>query len=308
MQRKVNLIGPSTLMVSLPSGWVKKYGIKKGDVIQVEERGNKLVIAPVTAYQPQPKKASMLLSSATTSLARYYLIAAYRSGADEIHIECKQETIADPERKKVYKIHDFLNLALENMVGMEMMKNTPTEVIMKEIAAIKQEELENIIRRVFFTLTITFDDLVQHTKMADTEALQYLYEHADNKVNAFVDYCIRIMTKTNVTDPVLHSSVLHLEEIGDALKYIAKQIALKKADKTTQELLTKAKELFLKAEKYYYKPSHEDLAVFDSDKRELRAKINLLRHIQDPIVLMKINKIMQQSAALVRTKLMRTFL
>lgn len=308
MQRKVNLIGPSTLMVSLPSVWVKKYHIKKGDVIQVEEQDNKLTITPATTYQPQPKKASILLSSATTSLARYYLIAAYRSGADEIRMECKQETITDAERKKVYKTRDFLKMALENMVGMEMMKSTPTEVIIKEIAAIKQEELENIIRRVFFTLTITFDDLIQHTKMADTEALQYLYEHADNKVNAFVDYCIRIMTKTNVTDPVLHSSVLHLEEIGDALKYIAKQIALKKADKTTQELLLQAKELFLQAEKYYYKPGHEDLAIFDTRKRELRTKINMLRSVQDPIVLMKINKIMQQSAALVRAKLMRTFL
>ena len=308
MQRKVHRIGPSTLMVSLPSSWVKRHKISKGDAVQVEEQKNTLVIAPVTTRQPQHKKASILLSSATTSLARYYLAAAYRSGADEIHIECKQQTIADPERNIVYQTDPFLKLALENFLGMEIMKYTPAEVVAREITSIKQEELENIMRRIFFTLTITFEDLIQHAKMADHEALNYLYQHADNKVNAFVDYCLRIMAKTSNSDQSLHASILHLEEIGDALKYIAKQIALKKTDKRTHELLVEAKELFLLAEKYYYKPAQESLEVFDKRKRDLRKNINRLHNVQDPIVLMKINKIMQQSGALVRAKLMQTFL
>ena len=35
MQRKVNQIGPSTLMVSLPSKWVKRYNVKKGDSLEL---------------------------------------------------------------------------------------------------------------------------------------------------------------------------------------------------------------------------------------------------------------------------------
>src|SRR3989344_2833381 len=44
MKRKVALIGPSTLMVSLPSKFVKKFGIKKGDELDVEEKGSSLTI------------------------------------------------------------------------------------------------------------------------------------------------------------------------------------------------------------------------------------------------------------------------
>ncbi len=44
MKRKVSLHGPSTLTVSLPSKWVKKYCIKKGDELDIEEKNSTLII------------------------------------------------------------------------------------------------------------------------------------------------------------------------------------------------------------------------------------------------------------------------
>ena len=44
MIRKVNLIGPSSLMISLPSKWVRRLQVKKGDEIEVKEKGNSLVV------------------------------------------------------------------------------------------------------------------------------------------------------------------------------------------------------------------------------------------------------------------------
>ena len=35
MKRKVNLVGSSTLTVSLPTAWAKERGIKKGDELNV---------------------------------------------------------------------------------------------------------------------------------------------------------------------------------------------------------------------------------------------------------------------------------
>ena len=43
MIRKVIQQGPGTLMVSLPSKWVKKNGIEKGQDINVMMKGNMLV-------------------------------------------------------------------------------------------------------------------------------------------------------------------------------------------------------------------------------------------------------------------------
>ena len=57
MQRKVNQIGPSTLMVSLPSKWAKRYNVRKGDSVEVTEEGKSLHIYP-ERNTSEGKKAS----------------------------------------------------------------------------------------------------------------------------------------------------------------------------------------------------------------------------------------------------------
>ena len=44
MKRSVIQIANSTQLISLPRKWALKYGIKKGDELEVEEQGNKLYI------------------------------------------------------------------------------------------------------------------------------------------------------------------------------------------------------------------------------------------------------------------------
>ena len=45
MRRKVIKQGPSTLMVSLPSKWVKNKNIKRGDEINLFEQGEDIIIS-----------------------------------------------------------------------------------------------------------------------------------------------------------------------------------------------------------------------------------------------------------------------
>ena len=45
MKRKVIQIAESTQLVSLPRKWALKYGVKKGDEVDVLEEGNKIVVS-----------------------------------------------------------------------------------------------------------------------------------------------------------------------------------------------------------------------------------------------------------------------
>ena len=45
MKRKVCKVGPCTLMVSLPSKWVRNMGIKQGDEMDVEEKDSGLFLS-----------------------------------------------------------------------------------------------------------------------------------------------------------------------------------------------------------------------------------------------------------------------
>ena len=46
MKRKLVQQGAATMMVSLPSKWIKKFGLKKGDEIDLEEKGSIINIYP----------------------------------------------------------------------------------------------------------------------------------------------------------------------------------------------------------------------------------------------------------------------
>src|SRR3989344_5310655 len=266
MQRKVNQIGPSTLMVSLPSKWTKKYNVKKGDVVDVNEEGNSLHIN--TETNPSVKKSIVItLNQANTTLARYYLAAAYRAGIDEIELQLPNTTIRDEKQNKNVNVHEFLKDALDNFIGMSIIRNTPNMCVVKEIAAMKQEEFETMHRRIFFSLLVTFDDLITNMQSGDGVALQHIYLHNDLQVNKFVDYCLRILEKTKSMNPVLHNVLFHLEEIGDGLKYIAKQAAHKKTNKSCIYLVQQMKQLFVLVEKYYYAGKEEVLIEYESSKR-----------------------------------------
>ena len=45
MKRSVILMGGKTYIVSLPAPWIKRYGIKKGTELDVEESGSSIIIS-----------------------------------------------------------------------------------------------------------------------------------------------------------------------------------------------------------------------------------------------------------------------
>jgi phosphate uptake regulator len=46
LHRKIQRLGASSLIVTLPKDWVRRHGVKVGDVLSVYDEGDKLVIAP----------------------------------------------------------------------------------------------------------------------------------------------------------------------------------------------------------------------------------------------------------------------
>ena len=55
MERKINRVGTNTLTVSLPQSWVKRYQLRAGDSIAVEEQGSVLKIIAGDAKEESSK-------------------------------------------------------------------------------------------------------------------------------------------------------------------------------------------------------------------------------------------------------------
>ncbi|GAJ10549.1 unnamed protein product, partial [marine sediment metagenome] len=71
------------MVVSLPAPWVKKYGLKKGEEIDLEERGRTLSIG--TNKNLSIKKTILDVRSIKIS-GRRIMAALYKRGYDEIDI------------------------------------------------------------------------------------------------------------------------------------------------------------------------------------------------------------------------------
>ncbi|MBU3913379.1 MAG: AbrB/MazE/SpoVT family DNA-binding domain-containing protein, partial [Nanoarchaeota archaeon] len=85
MKRKAIQLAKQTIVVSLPSKWVKQQGIKKGDEIDVEERGSELVIGG--RGKKEEKKIEIDISNLNNRTTGWYLASLYKMGCDIIKIK-----------------------------------------------------------------------------------------------------------------------------------------------------------------------------------------------------------------------------
>jgi len=81
MRRRVIQIAESTQLISLPRKWALRYGIKKGEELEVEEQGNKLLVS--SGHDAGGKK-TVLDVRGQPKLKRRSICAAYLKGYDEI--------------------------------------------------------------------------------------------------------------------------------------------------------------------------------------------------------------------------------
>ena len=304
MGRKVALIGPSTLMVSLPSRWVKEQQIKKGDEVDVIEKEQSLIISNKPSLKVI-EKTSVHLDNLNTSLAWYYLTAAYRSGAEEISIHFVKDSIQDATQETTVSMFDFLKSVVDSFIGMEIIRNSNTQYVVREISSLKEGEFATMQRRIFFSITNMFDDILLAIKKNDQKLLQHIFEHSDININKFSDYCIRIISKTTTLHQTLYTVIIQLEEMGDALKYIAANLTKEKATKEVIEVINALKTVFSLVEKFYYSLSKEVLIEFEEQRRFLRKKLFSLPRSSNQAIPMLISKMANQSLSIINAKLLQ---
>ena len=147
MKRKVARIGPSTLMISLPSKWAKKYGLKKGDELDILENNEKLIVST----QDEISKKELEINVSSLDLMLYRLIGAvYKSGYEQVKIVFNTP-------KQLETIYDVLR---KTCIGFEIIEQSKNFIVIKEISKPEQQEFENVLRRNFlFLLSVANDSL-----------------------------------------------------------------------------------------------------------------------------------------------------
>ena len=286
MKRKVVKHGNATLTLSLPIKWAKKYGIKQGDELEIEERANSLIVQTGKALFSEAKTID--ITGLSEMVIWRVIDAAYRSGAEEIRITFSDEGPKSTKfsEKKNITILDYVRLIVDRLIGMEIISQGKTFCIIREISSIKEEEFENVLRRIFMYIGNMFNDSMDAINKDDRILLKNLSDNIDSPLNKLVRYCLRYINK-GYLEPreasALYYIISQLEEIGDSIVFILRTISEMKKPlrKGIIGLFHETSGLFGMMHKTFYKFGIKEFSEVYSERAEIKEKIASLKNLPE---------------------------
>lgn len=271
MRRKVNMVGNGTLTVSLPSKWVDKYKIEKGDEVDIAEKGNSLEILFGTKSKPEVveikvKKPKRLISRSIFNL--------YRKGASEIRVN-----FDDPEIIK--EVYSYLPL----LMGFDIVFEGKKNLVLKNVLMIDKDQFEQTLRRYFHITNSLAEQVYESIKSNNYSNLTNIIELESIQNRLYMFLCRLINTnEQRINRATLHYLLVQrLEDIADDYKYICRYISelkgIKVSNKTTQ-FIAEVNKMLKQIDKIYYSFSIESgKEIIDSKKINIKKGLKLLEEV-----------------------------
>ena len=262
------MMGGKTFVLSLPSAWIKKYQITKGEELDLEEKENSIIVR--TEKRLGDKEISVDFSCMEVMLGRA-LGSLYKSGYT-------RAKISYGTKEQLQNIEDVLQRSL---VGFSITKQEANYIVIESIAEAKVEEFDVSLKRLFYSLELMNEELVTALGSSNIQALEKVIEK-DGQINRHADLCRRIIvsgqTQFLSKPAVLYYVVEQLERIGDFYKAFA-QKALEKSfvfSSSAKKIFQEIQKIFIQFRTLFYKFSFEGFEDFGKNFYTLRIEIKKL--------------------------------
>ncbi|MEM3154402.1 MAG: hypothetical protein QW165_02415 [Candidatus Woesearchaeota archaeon] len=210
--------------LTLPSAWVKEYGLKAGDELDIDETGSSLVIhaqrGPVT-----PKTVRIDTRGFSITQLRRNIAEAYRSGAETIEVVYRNEALQHTRTlRKTTTKKEIEDLVSSELLGMEIEKSAPGLFVIKQFSEALEAEFESGIRKVFLKMHEQVDLTIAALKSGKEDDLKDVWLH-DRSINKFCNFCMRILNKKRYhdirTQNEMYAGLVQLELVGDSIYMVA---------------------------------------------------------------------------------------
>lgn len=261
IRRKVVQHGPSTLIISLPSKWVKEHNVKKGDELDVSEHNNSVIISAKDINKIE--KIELDISDFGKMIPRT-IYSLYRRGVDELEIKYNgQDTFA------------LIQNSLGNdIVGFELLETRKNYCLIKNVSVVGRD-FDKLLRQTFLLLLSMAEEGYEVLKQNNLNLLKNLIslEKANNR---FTNLCRRYLNTmgSEEFDKIgpLYYIVEQLERIADTFKYLYSYLTnLKENVEINKELLDNFNEINKNLRKFYnlfykFDPKHVEEIKEKRDK------------------------------------------
>lgn len=215
MKRKVIQIAGSTQLVSLPRQWAKAHNVQRGQEIDVQEDGNRIIMT--ADFKPVAETATLDISKMGDMVHRA-IGAIYRKGVDELTIKYDDPSLIEAVHSAIGK----------ETVGFEILEQGSNYCTVKYVGG-NVEEFSAMLRRTFLIATSMAQESVAALKNKQYKLLNNL-AFLEETNNRFTSLCRRFLNKTGAPKEYskigpLYYIVEQLEKIGDQYKYICQHFS-----------------------------------------------------------------------------------
>lgn len=240
MIRKIIKQGHSTLTITLPSDWTRKFNLEAGNEIDLAEKDNGLFLS--TEKNNHDKKVEIDISGMDIPTIWKYFMAVYREGYDEILVKFPSDLKLDSPYKffthfKLDKKYgrtrekesalEFLHQLVNRFIGFEIVNHGKDFVVMRELTEPTSKEFDISLRRVLLLIQQMAEETCEAIVKNKPGILAHIHD-VDVNLDKFHDYCIRILNKLGNKDSrktsLLFSTLYILELAGDEFKNISHHI------------------------------------------------------------------------------------
>ena len=261
-------MGGKTHVISLPSQWIKKYQIQKGDELHLQELENSVVVR--TDKHPSSSKELEVDFRALHSMMIRGVGAVYKAGYTRVKI------LYDT-KDQLQKIEQIL---ARTCVGFVITQQKENYVIIESITEEVGQGFENYLKRLFYSLESMNQELVEALSKNDSALLKAVIDK-DDQINRIADFCRRVINSGEqilLDKPhIVYYLVEQLERIGDLYKKIA-QLAFEKKITSTPAITSHFSDLntlFVSYRTLFYNFNIEGVEKFGKEFYALRTKIEM---------------------------------
>jgi len=188
--RKIQMAGGSTYIISLPKKWAEMNQFAKGDEVFVrEEDDGSLSIAPSKVEKKEEKEEAFIRVSPNENqnAVMRKAISAYLIGYNILHIRAQgQQSLAAGLRNYLK------NFARNYLVGTEIVIDSPTDLTLQVLLNYQELSVESALRRMAIIAASMHREAVGCLKNLDHSSAKAVVE-TDREVNRFSLYIVRLL-------------------------------------------------------------------------------------------------------------------
>ncbi len=220
-QRRLQVTGGSTFIISLPKEWAIKNELKRGSSMVVrEEDDGSLSISPSSFPKKEKQDEAYIKVTQTDNpdAIMRTVISAYLSGYNILHIRAQGQKILPAKTRNQLK-----HFARNYLVGTEIVIDTPTDLTLQVLLNYPELTVQNALSRMSIIASSMHKEALLALKNLDYSSAKAVIE-TDREVNRFGLYIVRLLKLAVSNQRIVKEIGLRYQKECIGYRLIAKSV------------------------------------------------------------------------------------